>query len=72
MKLSSSTKIHQLLKEHPALEEFLVQYDPKFDALRNKEMRATVDSLTRGTRSGYTDPALHGWAGAPKLIRQDP
>ena len=42
MRLSSSTKIHQLLKTYPALEDFLAQYNPKFEALRSKAMRATV------------------------------
>jgi hypothetical protein len=42
MNLTTSTKIHQLLKAYPFLEEFLVQYNHKFEALRSKAMRATV------------------------------
>jgi len=42
MKLSGSTKVHELLKEHPFLEDFLASYDAKFEMLKNKMARATI------------------------------
>ena len=42
MKLSGSTKIHDLLKAYPFLQEFLPAYNAKFQMLKNKAMRATV------------------------------
>ncbi len=42
MQLSGSTKIHELLKAHPFLEETLASYHPKFEMLRNRMARATI------------------------------
>ncbi len=42
MEISGKTKISDLLKHHPFLEAFLVEYNPKFSLLKNKAMRATV------------------------------
>jgi len=42
MKISASTKIHELLKEHPFLEDFLTAFNPKFEMLKNPAARATV------------------------------
>ena len=42
MRISGSTKVHDLLKEHPFLEDFLPAFDPKFEMLKNKMARATV------------------------------
>lgn len=40
--LSSKTSLHELLQTYPFLEPFLVDYHPRFQALRNRLMRATV------------------------------
>jgi DUF438 domain-containing protein len=45
MQLSASTKINDLLVEHPFLEDFLVGYNPHFKLLKNKITRATVGRL---------------------------
>jgi DUF438 domain-containing protein len=45
MQLSASTKINDLLSEHPFLEDFLVGYNPHFKLLKNKLTRATVGRL---------------------------
>ena len=42
MEISGSTKIHDLLKDHPFLEDFLVDFNPKFELLRSRAMRATI------------------------------
>jgi len=42
MKLTSSTKIHTLIEAYPFLLDFLVDYNPKFNLLKNKAMRATM------------------------------
>ncbi len=42
MRLHAGTRLHQLLKDHPYLEEFLVGYHPRFELLRSRAMRATV------------------------------
>lgn len=39
MKLSGSTKVHGLLKEHPFLEDFLASYNAKFEMLKNRMAR---------------------------------
>ena len=42
MDLSPATKIHELLKTYPFLEDFLVGYDPAFEKLKSRVLRATV------------------------------
>ncbi|MHC4600638.1 MAG: DUF438 domain-containing protein [Planctomycetota bacterium] len=42
MDLSPSTKIHELLKTYPFLEDFLVGYNPAFKKLTSRVLRATV------------------------------
>ncbi|UCF78840.1 MAG: DUF438 domain-containing protein [Candidatus Eiseniibacteriota bacterium] len=42
MKLSAETKVHELLKAHPFLEESLVTFNPKFEMLRSRMARATI------------------------------
>ncbi len=60
MKLSGSTKIHELLTSYPFLEEFLISYNPKFKLLGNRAMRATVGrvaSLRMVASTGEVDLA---------------
>ena len=45
MKISPNTKVHELLKTYPFLEDFLVAYNPKFSLLKSKVMRATVGKV---------------------------
>ncbi|MBN2575906.1 MAG: DUF438 domain-containing protein [Deltaproteobacteria bacterium] len=45
MTLTASTKVHDLLKTHPFLEDFLASYDSKFEMLRNRMARATIGRL---------------------------
>lgn len=40
--LNGKTKLHDLLKKHPFLLDFLAAYHPKFGLLRNAAMRATM------------------------------
>jgi len=42
MQLSGDTKVHNLLKEHPFLEDFLVVQHPRFEMLESRMARATV------------------------------
>ena len=42
MEISAKTKINDLLKAHPFLEDFLVQYNPKFKLLGKRAMWAIV------------------------------
>ncbi len=42
MRLSATTKVNDLLAEHPFLEDFLVGYDPKFQMLKSSVARATI------------------------------
>lgn len=42
MNLTKQTTIHDLLEAHPFLLDFLVAYNPKFEMLKNKLMRATM------------------------------
>lgn len=45
MILSSNTSIDQLLAEYPFLLDFLIEYNPRFELLKNKLMRATVGKM---------------------------
>ena len=45
MEISASTKIDDLLKEYPFLEDFLVTLSPKFKGLRNPIMRKTLGKV---------------------------
>jgi len=42
MTLTARTKVHDLLKEHPFLEDFLASHNTKFEMLRNRMARATI------------------------------
>jgi len=42
MTLTAGTKVHELLKKYPFLEDFLASYDTKFEMLKNRMARATI------------------------------
>ena len=45
MEINAKTKIDDLLKEYPFLEDFLVKLSPKFKGLRNPIMRKTIGKV---------------------------
>ncbi len=45
MKITADTKIDDLLKEYPFLEEFLIRLSPKFKSLKNPIMRKTIGKV---------------------------
>ena len=45
MEINANTKIDNLLKEYPFLENFLVKLSPKFKGLRNPIMRKTIGKV---------------------------
>jgi DUF438 domain-containing protein len=45
MEINANTKIDDLLKEYPFLENFLVKLSPKFKGLRNPIMRKTIGKV---------------------------
>ena len=45
MEINASTKIDDLLKEYPFLEDFLVRLSPKFKGLKNPIMRKTIGKV---------------------------
>jgi DUF438 domain-containing protein len=45
MKIDANTKIDDLLKEYPFLEEFLIRLSPKFKSLKNPIMRKTIGKV---------------------------
>ena len=45
MGINANTKIEDLLKEYPFLEDFLVKLSPKFKGLRNPIMRKTIGKV---------------------------
>jgi len=45
MEISANTKINDLLKEYPFLEDFLVTLSPKFKSLKNPIMRKTIGKV---------------------------
>jgi len=45
MKITANTKIDDLLKEYPFLEEFLIRLSPKFKSLKNPIMRKTIGKV---------------------------
>jgi DUF438 domain-containing protein len=53
MKISLTTKVHDLLKQHPFLEDFLAEYNSKFEMLKNPAARATLGRVaTLNTAAG--------------------
>jgi len=69
MKLTASTKVHDLLAEHPFLEDFLASYNPRFAMLKNRMARATIGRVaTLRTAAGIAnldlDSLLDAIAGA--------
>jgi len=60
MKLSGSTKIHDLLIAYPFLEDFLAAQSPKFEMLKNRMARATVGRVaTLRTAAGIANLDLN-------------
>jgi len=45
MEINATTKINDLLKEYPFLEDFLVRLSPKFKGLKNPIMRKTIGKV---------------------------
>ena len=45
MEINAGTKIDDLLKEYPFLEDFLIKLSPKFKGLRNPIMRKTIGKV---------------------------
>jgi DUF438 domain-containing protein len=45
MEINANTKIDDLLKKHPFLEDFLVKLSPKFKGLKNPIMRKTIGKV---------------------------
>jgi hypothetical protein len=45
MEINATTKIDDLLKEYPFLEDFLVTLSPKFKGLKNPIMRKTIGKV---------------------------
>jgi DUF438 domain-containing protein len=45
MEINANSKIDDLLKEHPFLEDFLVKLSPKFKGLKNPIMRKTIGKV---------------------------
>ena len=45
MEISANTKIDELLKEYPFLEDFLITLSPKFKGLKNPIMRKTIGKV---------------------------
>ncbi|MGD2123376.1 MAG: DUF438 domain-containing protein, partial [Gemmatimonadota bacterium] len=45
VQISPNTSIHDLLKEHPFLEDFLIQFNSRFSLLKNPVMRATAGRM---------------------------
>lgn len=46
MQITPNTKVYELLKEFPQLEEILLLYSPAFAALKNPVLRKTVAKVT--------------------------
>ena len=45
MEINAKTKIDQLLKQYPFLEDFLITLSPKFKGLKNPIMRKTLGKV---------------------------
>ena len=45
MQINAKTKIDQLLKQYPFLEDFLITLSPKFKGLKNPIMRKTMGKV---------------------------
>jgi uncharacterized protein len=62
MKLSPSTKLDDLLKAYPFLQDFLVSLSPKYAKLRNPILRRTLGRLaTLGQAAGLADLPAAGF-----------
>jgi len=65
MKLTADTKVHELLKTHPFLEDFLASYNSKFEMLKNKMARATIGRVaTLRTAAGIASLDLDAFLDA--------
>lgn len=65
MKITDTTKIHDLLNSYPFLEDFLVAYHPKFEMLKNKMARATIGRVaTLRTAAGIANIDIGALLGA--------
>jgi DUF438 domain-containing protein len=65
MKISGSTKVHDLLETHPFLENFLPKYNPKFEMLKNRMARATIGRVaTLRTAAGIANLELGAFINA--------
>ena len=65
MTLATHTKVYDLLKAHPFLEDFLVSYNPKFGMLKNKTARATIGRVaTLRTAAGMAGIDLESFLAA--------
>ena len=59
MEISANTKIDELLKKYPFLEDFLVTLSPKFKGLKNPIMRKTIGKVASlGKVAGISGLAL--------------
>jgi len=45
MDINAKTKIDEMLKQYPFLEDFLITLSPKFKGLRNPIMRKTIGKV---------------------------
>lgn len=75
MQITPDTKVSELLKHYPQLEEMLIRYSPAFAALRNPVLKKTVakaTSLQQAAKVGNVNVvdmvnALRKQAGLPSL-----
>ncbi|MEJ2730779.1 MAG: DUF438 domain-containing protein [Deltaproteobacteria bacterium] len=67
MEINANTKIDDLLKEYPFLENFLIKLSPKFKGLRNPIMRKTIGKVaTLGKVAGIGGLDLEDFLAALK------
>ena len=59
MGISPKTTISQLLDAHPFLLDYLVAYNPRFELLKKKVMRATMGKMATLERVAGTSRAPH-------------
>ncbi len=65
MTLAANTKIHELLKTHPFLEDFLASHNSKFEMLKNRMARATIGRVaTLRTAAGIANLDLDAFLNA--------
>ncbi|WP_200763962.1 DUF1858 domain-containing protein [Nitrosophilus alvini] len=75
MQIGFDTKVYDLLKEYPELEEKLIEINPKFKKLKNPVLRRTVAkiaSLAQAAKIGGMDPVdlvnrLRAYVGQPPI-----